>query len=102
MSSAVFTKFCQIEKRFDKSNVVSHESFTFWFLETQNSLRRFLNGADENYYLTVYTADSTIIGYANVTSMVLESLSYLPKIIKKNKNYKKFNAKSKKFFKNRI
>lgn len=51
MPAGVFTTFSQIEKGFQTSNVISHETFTFWFLETQNSLRRFLNARDENNYL---------------------------------------------------
>ncbi len=49
-----FTKFSQIEKRFDTSNnwhLVKKKSFTLWFLEPKNSLRRFVNGTDANGYL---------------------------------------------------
>ncbi len=49
-----FTKFSQIEKKFDKSNnwhLVTHKSFTLWFLEPKNSIRNFVNGTDANGYL---------------------------------------------------
>jgi len=49
-----YTKFSQIEKRFDESNqwhLTTHQSFTMWFVNPKNSLRQFVNGTGANGFI---------------------------------------------------
>ncbi len=49
-----FSKFSQIEKRFDESNnwhLTTKQSFTIWFVEPKNSLRQFVNETGENGFI---------------------------------------------------
>lgn len=76
-----FTKFSQIEKRFEEYNNITttRNSFTLWFVNPKNSLRQWVNGTGSNGFVVGIESYTELkekiqdklrkMGYSNVSEI---------------------------------